>query len=301
MDMYRLQFLSFFFIITTVSCTKQTVINENEKSAPIEIEAEEKFVLPKIPDTVVFAGTEILINNFDLKERLDKEIVVNTFYHSSTIQSFKRAARYFPFIEGILKKNGIPTDFKYLCLIESGLTQATSPSDAKGFWQFIPETAKKHGLIINKEIDERMHIEKSTHAACDYLKQANGKFNDWTLAAAAYNRGTAGIESDLAYQGVTNYSDLHLNEETSRYVFRILAMKLIFENPEEYGFYPSELELYEPIDTKAIKVNETIPDLALWAKQNGSNYRMLKLLNPWILTNRLTIAGQQFELLLPNE
>ena len=259
------------------------------------------FNMPEIPETMSFCGEKINLRYFDAQERIDKELLVNTFYHSNTIQYFKRAHRFFPLIERILEEENVPSDMKYLCLIESGLTQAVSPSGASGFWQFMPSAGKEYGLTINKEIDERYHIEKSTRAACAYLKDAHGKFDDWSLTAAAYNRGMGGIESDLEKQQVEEYLDLHLNNETSRYMFRILALKLIFESPNDYGFYPDEMYLYEPIDVRKVEVKESITNLTSWAVENGSNYHQLKTLNPWILGNSLTVNNTTFTIELPKE
>lgn len=271
-----------------------------EKEAPVTVVTEGKrFVLPVLPDTVLFCGSPILINDFDRKERLDKEIIVNTYYHSSTIQYFKRAHRYFGMIEKELKAHQIPEDFKYLCLIESGLAQVTSPAGARGFWQFMPETAKQYGLRVDKEVDERYHIVRSTRAACAYLKDAYAKLGDWSLVAAAYNMGTKGVSDALEAQEVDTYFDLYLNNETSRYVFRILAMKLIFEQQEAYGFNVDELELYEPIGTREVELASTTVNLMHWAREQGTTYRMLKLLNPWILGQKLTVSSEPFILELP--
>jgi hypothetical protein len=187
----------------------------------------------------------------------------------------------------------MPDDLKYLSLIESGLTQAVSPSGAKGFWQFMPAAANEYGLTVNREIDERYHIEKSTRAACAYLKNAYAKFEDWPLTAAAYNRGVGGISSDLASQQVSDYMDLHLNRETGRYFFRMLALKLIFESPEEYGFHPEDMYRYQPWNVREVKVTESIADLVEWSIDNGSNYRELKVLNPWILGKTLTVTNNK--------
>lgn len=257
------------------------------------------FHLPKLPKSITFCDKEYNLDNFDVKERLDKEIIVNTYYHSSTIQCFKRANRFFSELEILLKENNVPDDMKYLCLIESGLLQAVSPSGAKGFWQFMPNTGKEYGLVINKEIDERLHIEKSTIAACQYLNDANQNFNDWMLSSASYNRGVAGIERDLSSQNVSNYFDLHLNNETSRYVFRILALKIIFENPEAYGFNIDDIELYDPIKTRTIEVDYTIKNMKIWAKEQNSNYHMLKVLNPWLISTKLTYNGTNHQIQLP--
>ena len=260
---------------------------------------EEHVVLPPLPDSVFFCGEAILIDNFDREERLDRELLANSYFHSSTILSFKRANRYFPQIEKELRKQGIPEDFKYLCLIESGLAQATSPAGAKGFWQFMPATATEFSLRVDREVDERLHIAKSTRAACIYLKRAYARFKDWTLVAASYNMGMGGVSSTLEEQEMENYFDLHLNNETSRYVFRILAMKLIFENQEAYGFHTKELELYEPIPIRQVELVESTDNLAHWAVEQGTTFRMLKLLNPWILGNKLTLRQDTLIIDLP--
>jgi hypothetical protein len=182
---------------------------------------------PFIPQKLDFAGELIPIEDVDVKERLDRELVVNNFWHSNTIFYLKKANRWYPEIKNILVEEGVPLDFFYLAVIESGLMQVTSPSGAKGIWQFMPATAKEFGLIVNEYIDERMHIEKSTRAACKYLNKAYDKFGSWVLAAAAYNRGSAGIIADQNRQKMTNFFDLYLNTETSRYVFRIIAAKII--------------------------------------------------------------------------
>ena len=260
---------------------------------------EEVFELPELPDSIEFCGTMLKFDNFDIRERLDKEIIVNTYRHSATIQYLKRANRYFPAIVNTLKLNNIPEDFKYLCVAESGLEQVTSRSGAKGFWQFMPFTAKEYGLIVNAEVDERYNVTKSTNAACQYLNQAQKKFNDWLLTAASYNRGMGGISRDLESQKVDKYFDLHLNTETSRYVFRIIALKIVMENPEKYGFALNDNHLYNPVLTKSIEVEKSIPDLAEWAIEQGSNFRMLKLLNPWILGHKLTFRSRKYIIRLP--
>lgn len=301
-----MQISSFFLIkkmlllsILLTACSSSESTKDKIENKPKVVTIQPQFHLPKLPKVVTFCGETFSIDDFDLKERLDKEIIVNAYYHSSTIQSLKRANRYFPIIEEKLKENGIPDDFKYLCLIESGLTQATSPAGAKGFWQFMPETAKDFGLKVNHQIDERLDIFKSTSAACQYLKNANSKFNDWMLSAASYNRGIGGIEKELKEQHVKKYFDLYLNNETSRYVFRILAIKLIFENPEAYGFSKKEIELYEPIASKKITVTSSIKNLKTWAKEKGTNYKMVKILNPWILGDNLKVKGETLIIEIP--
>lgn len=287
--------LALLFMLTSCFDSKSEKKIREDKIA----EAPENFKIPPLPDHVTFCGENFLLSNFDIRERLDKELIVNTYFHSHTTQAIKRANRYFELIEDVLIEQEIPDDFKYLCLIESGLTQARSPAGALGFWQFMPQTANQYGLRVDGEVDERMHIQKSTIAACRYLKDANEKFDNWLLTSASYNRGIAGIESDLEEQGVSNYFDLHLNSETSRYVFRILAMKIIFENKKAYGYDPDNMELYEPIKTRRIEISESIGDVKKWAKNQGSNYRMLKLLNPWIIGNRLTYNDSTLIIELP--
>jgi len=301
--MHKFSFLFYLKIVIFTSvfsaCSQPKANVEKEENKTEIIKEIKQFHLPKLPSVVTFCGVDFPLDNFDVRERLDKEIIVNAYYHSSTIQGLKRANRYFSAIENVLKENGIPDDFKYLCLIESNLSQATSPSGAKGFWQFMPETAEEFGLVVNHQIDERLDIAKSTAAACQYLKNAQSIFGDWMLTAASYNRGVGGIENELKEQQVDRYFDLYLTSETSRYVFRILAMKLIFENSEAYGFSKKEIELYEPVPTRKIKVTSTILDLKSWAKKQGTNYNMLKILNPWILGDNLKVKNETFTIEIP--
>ncbi len=267
---------------------------ETTSEPPVVIEEQEvqvndflPFKAPVLPDTVYFADEVIPLTDIDIVERFDRELVVNNYWHSNTLFYFKRANRWFPLMEPILKAHNIPRDFLYLAVIESGLTQARSPSNAVGFWQFLAGTAEDYGLIVNRYIDERKNIEKSTIAACQYLNKAYEKFGSWSLAAAAYNRGKGGISSDLNAQGVTSFYDLYLNEETSRYVFRILAVKYIMEHPAQFGFSFEEEDLYAPIKTIKKEVTEAIPDLLAWCEDQGINYKIVKKLNPWILQKEL--------------
>lgn len=267
-----------------------------------EIQEVKLHTVPDLPREMTFCGETINLEDEDIRERLDKEILVNAYFQSSTFQAMKRAHRYFPEMERTLKANGIPEDFKYLAVIESNLIQAVSPVGAQGFWQFMPFTAKEHDIIMNDEVDERLNIKKSTIAACEYLKTAHDTLKDWVLTAASYNRGIGGVRSDMRWQGTTNYFDTHMNSETGRYVFRILAMKLIFENPEAYGYDTKAIELYKPFKTKTVVVKESIPNLAEWAIEQGFNYKILVKLNPWLLTNKLTIKNNKtFAILLPAE
>ncbi len=291
----RIIFLCF-IILSVLSCSDSS---KKEVKVVQTIQQEDNFELPPLPDSMTFCGQTIYFDNFDVKERLDREIIVNTYRHSTTIQYLKRANRFFPELKKILNKEKVPEDMVYLCVAESGLAQVTSRSGAKGFWQFMKPTAKEYGLTVNKFIDERMHVEKSTRAACKYLKDANRKFNDWLLSCASYNRGVGGIQNDLKNQFVDDYFDLHLNAETSRYVFRILALKMVMENPDAYGFSLREDELYNPILTKTIDVSENIDNLAFWAKENKTTYRMVKILNPWIIGKKLKVKNESYSLKIP--
>lgn len=263
--------------------------------------ANQVFELPPLPKEIEFCGQILNLEDEDIRERLDREILVNAYFQSSTTQAIKRAHRFFPEIEKILKHNKIPDDMKYLAVIESGLVQAVSPAGAQGFWQFMPMTAKEHGLIMNEQVDERLNIRKSTIAACEYLSFAHDTLNDWVLAAASYNRGIGGVRSDMRWQGTDNYFDTHMNSETGRYVFRILAMKIIFENAEAYGYKIDKEELYKPYETYPVKIKNSITNLALWAQEKGVNYKILIKLNPWILGNHLTISKKEYEILLPRK
>jgi membrane-bound lytic murein transglycosylase D len=240
------------------------------------------------PPMVDFAGEKAPLNIYDVRERFDRELLVNANLHSSTILIIKRAKRAFSVIEPILAKYNVPDDFKYLAVIESSLTNAVSPSGAKGIWQFMPDTAKEKGMEVNDIVDERYHLEKSTEAACKYLLTAKEKFGSWTTAAASYNGGMSGLAKKIEEQKVTDYYDLLLTDETSRYVFRILALKEIMKNPSKYGFDINEADLYENLPTKKIEVDSTITDLAVFAKNQGINYKILKLHNPWMRDRKLS-------------
>lgn len=242
----------------------------------------------KFPTTIDFAGEAVPLHITDVRERLDRELTVNQNLHASTELIFKRAGRAFPIIEPILKKHGVPDDFKYLAVAESALMNATSSAGAKGVWQFMPATAKEKGMIVNDEVDERYHLEKSTEAACKYLIEVKNKLGSWTLAAAAYNGGLAGVNRQITFQGENNYYNLLLTDETHRYVFRILALKEIMQNPVKYGYNISNEELYKEIPFKKIQVDSTITNLSEFAKQQGINYKILKIHNPWLRDRKLT-------------
>jgi hypothetical protein len=262
------------------------------------------YELPSIslPDKVTFAGEDVPLNDPDVRERLDRELHVNTFWHSNTIFLLKRGNKWLPEIERILAAEEIPSDFKYLAVIESDLTNAVSPSDAVGFWQLLEGTAKDFNLEVNKEIDERYNPLKSTEAASKYLKKAHEKFGTWTNAAASYNMGMRGLQRSVDDQGVDNYYDLLLNEETSRYVLRAVALKLIFESPSDFGFNLSQNQLYEMEDLRKVEVTETISNLRDFAFDQNINYKILKRHNPWLRQNTLTVKkGKKYTLLIPEK
>jgi membrane-bound lytic murein transglycosylase D len=254
------------------------------------------------PITTDFAGETAPLHIVDVRERLDRELLINANLHSTTTLILKRANRAFPVIEPILQKYGIPDDFKYLAVIESGLVNATSSAGARGVWQFMEPTAKERGMEVNEYVDERYHLEKSTEAACKYLLSAKAKFGSWTTAAASYNGGMTGVNKRIEEQQVSNYYDLALTEETSRYVFRILALKEIMKNPGKYGFNIYPTDLYSPIPTKKIEVDSTITDLASFAKTQGINYKILKIHNPWLRDKKLVNpTKKKYEIEIPTE
>ncbi len=259
----------------------------------------------EVPQEVEFAGEKLKLDRYDLYERYDREINSFTYLHSSTLLIIKKANRYFPIIEPILKENGIPDDFKYMAVIESMLNpRAISSAKAAGLWQFMPSTGTQYGLEISGEVDERYSIELSTKAACKYLKSAYNKYGNWASVAMAYNAGTGRISSELDQQQVEDGTDLWLVEETSRYYFRMLAVKNLFENPRRYGFIIKADQLYKPIEFKEVQVSENIPDLAVFAKNNGVTYAQLKDFNPWLRDRKLTISAKKpktYTILIPTE
>lgn len=253
-----------------------------------------------IPKNLNFAGEKTPINDEGVREAIVRELSVNTFWQSQSLVLHKRASRWFPIIEPILEKNGIPDDFKYIALIESQLTNVVSPKGATGFWQIVEPTAKGYGLEISNEVDERYHVVKSTEAACRYFKEAYKIFNDWTLVAASYNRGMGGIQTQIDKQKVDNYYDLSLTQETSRYIYRLLSMKEIISRPKIYGFMLRKKDIYSPVPTKKITVDSSIINLSDFAISKGINYDVLKTFNPWLLSNSLTIKdGKKYILEIP--
>lgn len=259
-----------------------------------------KVFQPYIPDSLHFCGEKVPTDHLIVRERLEREIMANMYWHSHTILLLKRSGRYFPLIEPILKENGVHDDIKFLAMCESELTNAVSPAGAKGFWQFLHKTGLEYGLEINSSIDERNNLEKSTVAACKYIKSSLSRFGSYSLAAASYNMGSGGLQQKMNEQKCNDYYSLFLNEETSRYVYRILALKLIYNNPLTYGFFIRNKDIYRPIKVKHIEVSASIPDLAVWSKDKGVSYLELRYLNPWIISNSLNVsAGKTYRIALP--
>jgi membrane-bound lytic murein transglycosylase D len=252
------------------------------------------------PTAIDFAGEPTPLQMNDVRERLDRELLINANLDATTLLIIKRANRVFPIIEPILKMYNVPDDFKYLAVIESGLVNAVSPAGARGVWQFMPLTAKEKGMEVNDMVDERYHLEKSTEAACKYLLEAKAKFGNWTLAAASYNGGMTGVNKQIEMQQVSTYYDLLLNDETSRYVFRILALKEIMKNPDKFGFNVNLDEMYVNLPSKVITVDTTISDLATFAKAQGINYKILKIHNPWLRDKKLINQNRKkYDIVIP--
>ena len=254
-----------------------------------------------VPSSVTFCGKNIDLTRYDRYERMDRELLAFTYMHSTSIQMIKKANRYFPIVEPILKANGIPDDFKYLMVIESNLNPtARSSAGAAGLWQFMQTTGREYGLEVNKNIDERYHVEKSTEAACKYLKDAYTKYQDWIAVAASYNAGQARISTQFEKQQVDDMLDLYLVEETARYVYRIIAAKIMFSNPSAFGFRLRTKDLYMPIPYKELSVNTGILNLAEWAKKQGITYALLKNMNPWLRDNFLqNVSKRTYTLKIP--
>jgi len=256
----------------------------------------------KVPEKMNFAGEPVPLDQPDIYERLDRELLVNTYWQSNGIMMIKRARKFFPIIEPILKANGVPDDFKYLAVTESGLLDLVSHAGATGFWQIMEATGKEYGLEINGNVDERYHIEKSTQVACDYLIKAKEKFGTWTLAAASYNAGMRGIQNQMERQKQKGYYNLLLVEETERYVFRILAIKEILSHPKKYSFNIDENHFYKQIKTKTVQVDSSITDIPAFAEKYGLNYKQFKIHNPWMRDNFLMNRnGKLYQIKIPLE
>jgi hypothetical protein len=255
-----------------------------------------------LPEAVSFAGEEMPLQNFDTRESLDRELNATAYRHGSTLLTIKRAGRYFPEIEKILAENGIPDDFKYLACAESDLANVISPAGATGFWQIMESTGREFGLTINKEVDDRYNLEKSTRFACSYFKKAYERYGSWTMAAASYNNGFSGISEQIGIQKETNYYDLLLNEETARYVFRIVALKLVISDPSRYGFLVTEPDLYPPVPYREVAVDSAVTSFEQFARHFGTNYKILKFLNPWLRKPFLTnSSGREYIIRVPEK
>lgn len=293
-------------VLSSIAITLSYIsFTERSKQQEVIVKTEPpeyKVFIPKIPDSMNFCGEQVPVHDIDVRERIERELLVNSHWYSATILIIKRAHRWFPVIEKILKENSVPDDFKFMAVIESGLTNVTSPAGAVGFWQFMEPAAKKYNLEINSEVDERYNVEKSTEAACRYLKDSYMKYKNWTVAAASYNYGLNGVDRQIDRQKTSDYYKLFLNQETYRFVARIVAMKEILTDPKKYGFDIPENELYPVIEYEKKEINSGIKDLAEFAAKNNINYKMLKLMNPWLRQNQLTNKSRkQYVLKIPNE
>jgi hypothetical protein len=253
-----------------------------------------------MPEYISFAGQRVPLNDFDVAERYDRELLTNVYWQSQTLLLLKRANRFFPTIERILKEQNIPDDFKYVALAESGLQNVVSPAGAAGFWQFLDKTGKRYGLEITEQVDERYHLEKATLAACKYFKEAYQQFNDWSLVAASYNMGIEGVKRQIIDQGIKNYYDLYLNTETARYLFRIISLKNIHQNPAKYGYYITPQQYYQAISFVTVPVTNSISNLQEWSLKQQCNYKLVKLLNPWLRKSFLNVdLGKTYFIKLP--
>ncbi|MGE5348141.1 MAG: lytic transglycosylase domain-containing protein [Actinomycetota bacterium] len=271
----------FVFTLLVSAGNHQQEMSDYEESNPVAVSW-------AIPEGVTFAGEEMPLRNFDTRESLDRELNATAYRHGSTLLTIKRAGRYFPEIEKILKEYGVPDDFKYLACAESDLSNAISPKGATGFWQIMEGTGKEGGMIINREIDERYDLDKSTRFACKYFLKAYEKYGSWTMAAASYNNGFSGLSEQVDIQKEINYYDLLLNEETARYIFRIAALKLIMTEPLKYGFNVGPDDLYKPVPFREVKVDTSVTSFEQFARQFDTNYKILKFLNPWLRKPFLT-------------
>jgi len=263
--------------------------------------------LPQIIEPVnlnkqfTWAG-EVMPDNFDNRERLDRELSVNAYWQSSTLLNLKAAARYFPTIERILAEEGVPDDFKYLAVAESNLRNVVSSANAKGFWQFRKLAAKEMGLEVNDEVDERYHVEKATRAACGYLKKLHKRFGSWTNASASYNIGQGNFTKILSKQGQDSFYDLNMGEETNRYIFRLIAIKEVLSQPNQFGFYLDQGEKYAPLDNYyEVQVDKSISNWGTFARQHGTTYRMLKVYNPWLREEKLTVINNTYLIKIPRK
>lgn len=275
-------------------------INKDEVEPTTNTHKNYKIKALKLPSDLNLAGERVPLEIADVRERMERELLVNTYWQSNGLLLLKRANKYFPIIEPLLKKYGLPDDFKFLALAESGFTDETSTVGAAGMWHFMKGTGKEYGLEINKNVDERYNIEKSTKVAAEYLRSSFERFNSWTLAAAAYNAGNYGVARRLEAQEVTNYYDAKLADETERYIFRILALKEIISNPKKYGFVFEKRDLYTSQKTTTVKVDTAITNITAFAKRYGMNYKEFKIHNPWLREHHLNNKSRKvYEIKIP--
>lgn len=297
LNIHKTLFLGVVTILPLSACAKE----EPKAPAPIVQQVENKILLPEIPDEVEWCGEKLSINNEYYRERLDRELLNFTYSHSSTIQLLKRAHRYFPLLERVLKEEGMPDDIKYLAAIESSLNpRSYSPAKAAGMWQMVPDAAKEFGLQVDENVDERYNIELETRAACKYLRHAYNLLGTWNLAAASYNTGMGRVSKQKKVQMASNFYEMNLLEETNRYVFRLLAVKLLFKNPKAFGYDLTEKDLYNEVPCEEVGIDSTINNLAEFARERGLNFNLLKEENAWLRSNTLpNPKGKRFVLRLP--
>jgi len=289
-------------VATGIFIISQLAFRENEKQAHHFKQPQQQFYLPEIPDEMDFAGEKVPLERWEVREAFDRELIYSYFNPGHISYILKLSKRYFPVIEERLKANGVPDDFKYLCVAESNLQNLTSGAGAKGFWQFMNYTGPGYKLEIRDDVDDRYDIIKSTDAACIYLKQAYAKFGNWTAAAASYNCGMGGYNTQSNFQQTKYYYDLQLPDETNKYIFRILSFKYLMSNAKQMGYMVNDENGYQPFNTRSVTVNSSIPNLAVWAINNGTTYKMIKILNPWLRSKSLTITnGKSYEIKLPNK
>ncbi|MEM6263556.1 MAG: lytic transglycosylase domain-containing protein [Bacteroidota bacterium] len=301
--MRYLLYLLLLSVILLNTC-QQSSQSQNLPKEPKPERSLQKITSVPIPEYLTFAGERVPLDKKDVRERLERELLVNSYRHASTVQLIKKAYRWQPFIQEVLRKKGIPTDFFYLAVAESDLSNfARSPAGAMGMWQFMRRTAGEYGLEVSRNVDMRRDPAAAAKAACVYFKNAYNKFGNWTLTAAAYNRGSSGIATALSKQKSNNYYDLYLNPETSRYVFRILAFKVILSNPQQYGFFIPNQDKYQPWEFREVEVTKSLASLPAFAKEQGISYRLLKVYNPWIDSPDYAFAiapGKTYTFRIPN-
>lgn len=303
---YRFIILASIVIVGLFFINAETSVDKSNTEAKVLVDSTGKgqYVYKikalKIPENLSFCGEKVALDKTDIRERIDRELLINTYWQSNALLWFKRTHKYFPIIEPILKEKGVPDDFKYLAVIESDLRNVTSPAGAKGMWQMLKGAGRENGLEINENVDERYHLEKATRAACDYLIKAKERLGSWTLAAAAYHGGNFGIEKRLKEQLVESYYDVLAGENTERYIPRIVAAKEILSHPKKYGFEFDQDDLYELKPTYSVKVDTVISNIAVFAKNFNTNYKELKMYNPWLRENKLNNKSRKmYEIKIP--